>query len=206
MTASYPETSSTWRALGKQHHLSGNKQAMTVYALALHDPHDVWQTSAPKCNTGEVAHHPSASVTVPAGYVMVGGGAKVNWSGDGSLLTASFPANNRTWSAKAKDHLSTDKSSITVCVIGLKSNIGARLTTRIEKSTSAKLEHPTARSSPNTGQVLVGGGAHVNWTGEGNLLTGSYPADQITWQVNSKDHVEHSPSTITAYSIGLKVH
>src|SRR5215469_2593426 len=37
------------------------------------------------------APHPAAHVTVPPGYKLVGGGARVNWSGAGNLLTASYP-------------------------------------------------------------------------------------------------------------------
>ena len=52
---------------------------------------------------GSAAAHPSQSVSVPDEYKMVGGGALDNWSGYGNMLTASYPREDRTWTASGKD-------------------------------------------------------------------------------------------------------
>ena len=67
--------------------------------------------------TSGAAHHPSGSVNVEAGLQLVGGGAIVNWNGQGQLLTASYPEGS-TWQAAAKDHFEDDPSTITVYAMG----------------------------------------------------------------------------------------
>jgi hypothetical protein len=52
---------------------------------------------------------------------------------------------------------------------------------------------------------MVGGGAKANYTGEGNLLTASYPSNSSTWLAKSKDQIKSDPATITAYAVGIKV-
>src|ERR1700760_3609148 len=54
--------------------------------------------------TTGVTAHPSVEVTVPAGYKLLGGGALDNWTGAGSLLTASYPKTDNTWFVAGKDH------------------------------------------------------------------------------------------------------
>ena len=66
--------------------------------------------------------YPQYELLVPAGYKILGGGAKVNWEGAGSLLTASYPhfANGRwSWIAKSAQHIEWDQSTITVWAIAL---------------------------------------------------------------------------------------
>jgi hypothetical protein len=53
------------------------------------------------------------------------------------------------------------------------------------------------------GWVLSGGGALDDWTGDGNLLTGSFPQGH-GWIAAGKDHKISSPAAITAYAIGLR--
>ena len=56
------------------------------------------------------------------------------------------------------------------------------------------------------GYQLIGGGAKVFWnpqTQAGNLLVHSYPTSNY-WNAKSKDHHYSSPSTITAYAIGIQ--
>ena len=52
---------------------------------------------------------------------------------------------------------------------------------------------------------MVGGGARVNYTGEGNLLTASYPLDSTTWKASAKDHIRNDPATIDVCALGIKV-
>ena len=64
--------------------------------------------------------HPEAIVRAPAGFVMLGGGAKANWTGAGSLMTASFPSSDLSWTARSKDHLVSDSASLDVYAIVFK--------------------------------------------------------------------------------------
>ncbi|HEY1248149.1 MAG TPA: hypothetical protein VGE97_04110 [Nitrososphaera sp.] len=73
------------------------------------------------------------------------------------------------------------------------------------QSGSISEKHPWSKTRPpKVGPlapdwVLIGGGAKVNWKGEGNLLTASYPGPSGQyWMVASKDHIEHEECTITA--------
>jgi vibriolysin len=50
---------------------------------------------------------------------------------------------------------------------------------------------------------LSGGGALDDWSGNGNLLTASFP-NGAGWSAAGKDHEVASPAALTAYAIGLK--
>jgi hypothetical protein len=58
-------------------------------------------------------------VRVDEGYVLVGGGAKVNWEGAGNLLTASYPDAQGGWTAASKDHVSPDPAVIVAYALGV---------------------------------------------------------------------------------------
>jgi hypothetical protein len=68
--------------------------------------------------TSDVAAHPQAVARLRPGYVLTGGGARANWSGPGSLLTASFPNGKASWEGRAKDHVVAGPASLTVFAIG----------------------------------------------------------------------------------------
>jgi hypothetical protein len=203
----------------------GSPADIDVWAIAIHDPKNECEVKIfPK--ESAKAQHPSATATVPQGYVLTGGGAQANWNSKGSLLTASYPNDSTGWVAKSKDHGSGNEEAATVTAyaIGIKAADSAsrsvkeifekkNFETKLFTATSAKEEnHPTAVISVDLDYVLVGGGAYVNWDREGgnrkgNLLTASYPASLYTWNVASKDHLSgnEDPSKITAYAIGARV-
>ena len=204
LTSSFPRDAQTWYASGKDHsHVSPSK--ITVWAIALHDPGDDWDVRIFN-QPGQTAQHPNASVTVPNSYVMTGGGAKVNWTGAGNLLTASYPIDQYRWEARSKDHMIASPAAITVYAIGIRRRDGEPiLESRIFKNSGPKAQHPSVSVSVEPGFLLTGGGAKVNWTGVGNLLTSSYSAGDGTWNASSKDHSFADSATITAYAIGLKI-
>ncbi len=74
----------------------------------------VWATSG-------VTPHPLQSVYLPPGCIVTGGGARDNWTGQGNLLTGSYPlfGSIHGWEAEGKDHEVSDPASITVWAIGL---------------------------------------------------------------------------------------
>lgn len=151
--------------------------------------------------------HPVIEVDLPRNYVLIGGGAYVEGRGAGALLTESYPDYNKsTWHAASKDHLYPYAHNLTGYAIGLK--IDGIETDELKnyiaifEKTSELAHHPETTVSPIYGYKLIGGGAKVNWTGQGNLLVHSYPTNN-TWYAKSKDHGLSSHATITAYAIGI---
>lgn len=207
LTGMYPESGGTvWVATSKDH-LQPSPAQITGYCIAAQ-----MQNGTPippgdyqifRQDSG-VAAHPSAQVVLPGGWVLVGGGARANYAGLGNMLYASIPSGN-SWIASAKDHLQSDPATVTAFAIGLRQSFlaGAGLAV-----TSQSITTPIPTNHPWTTLVipdfhLVGGGAQVNWTGLGNLLTASFPQDRQTWIARGKDHLQPDPATITAWSIGL---
>lgn len=152
------------------------------------------------------AAHPGIDIAVPQGYRILGGGARVNWFGQGSLLTSIWPNNYQYWSATAKDHILPDHATVSAyAIIGRMSN-GQPISNDdyiIVEQTSVPASHPQTQVVLPYGFTLVGGGARVNWSGEGNMLTASYP-DGNSWVARAKDHQKSSVATVTAFAIGLR--
>lgn len=209
LTASYPQSVTAWEARGKDHKI-GDAASVTVYLTAIHDPEDIWDTQVFN-KTGEKANHPTAEVDLPEGWILSGGGACVNYTGAGNLMTASYPklaADGVTpvgWMAASKDQIDGDPTTITAYAVGLKCKLdGVTAQTLVTQATSAPEEWPSQSVSVGDGD-LVGGGAKDNWTGTGNLLTASYPLNNHEWEAKGKSHISSSSATITAYAIGLSV-
>ncbi|WP_437320944.1 hypothetical protein [Sorangium sp. So ce385] len=99
------------------------------------------------------------------------------------MLTASRPSSTV--------HL----SSRTVIVDGL--------SIQIFSARSELAQHPSASVDIPPSYKLLGGGAYIFPSVPGNVLWASYPASPTRWSVAGKDHIERSPSRITAYAIGL---
>jgi hypothetical protein len=202
LTASFPKDERTWVARSKAHRES-DPANIDVFAIALHDPTDEWEVDI-FSSTSSPNLIPSASVAVGSKYVLTGGGAEVHWSTEGSLLTASHPEGSATWVAKSKAHINAVDTSITAYAIGIRARNGVSgPSMKVFVKESASAQHPSTEVSVDAGYSLVGGGARVNWTGQGNLLTASFP-NGSKWQVASKDHEAPESCTITAFAIGIK--
>jgi vibriolysin len=202
LTASCPLNVNTWYAAGKDHEVSA-PATISAYAIALHDPNNVWDVTI-KQETSSPAAHPQAVAVLPDGFVLTGGGAFVHWNGAGNLLTASFPNSDKSWEVRSKDHDISDPAQITSYAIGIRPKPGQkRVQHLIKNATGGVAPHPTAHVALDPGWALSGGGAFDNWNGAGNMLTASYPSG-ISWIGSGKDHIESSPAAITAYVIGLR--
>ena len=55
-------------------------------------------------NEGVDREQAFGSASAQSGYLLVGGGARVHWEGEGRMLTASYPLDGQTWEARSKDH------------------------------------------------------------------------------------------------------
>ena len=204
LTASFPLNDSTWFVAGKDHEIS-SPASITAYAIALHDPENEWDVTI-NSEPSEPAAHPSAVAVLPAGFVLTGGGAFVNWHGAGNLLTASFPNSDTSWEVRSKDHDISDPAQITAYAIGMRPKAnGKKLHHEIKTATGAVAAHPSVTVQLDPGWSLSGGGAFDDWNGDGNLLTASFPQGE-GWVAAGKDHKVSSPASITAYAIGLREH
>lgn len=157
----------------------------------------------------------SGVLTLPSDYVIIGGGAIVtNVSSSSNLpvssfITASRPdfANN-SWIGQSKDHLNPELHRLTIYAIGLRpltmTSSQLRANMSVFTNTSSVLSHPQTSVTVPANYTMLGGGAQINYgSGAGNLLVHSYPSSLNTWSVRGKDHRFASPSTITAYAIGI---
>jgi hypothetical protein len=205
LTASYPSSATSWTAAGKSA-VESSPATITAYAVAIHDPNDDWEVTITE-STSQQAAHPYAAVAPAAGYALTGGGAKTNFSGAGSFLTASYPHFEATsgfyWYVNGKDHIHSDPATITAYAIGIKGAWPDVQTPAISvyESTSPVAQHPSVTVTlPITySGVVTTGGAIDNWTGWGNMLTAIYPTGDKTWVASGKDQAQGSPADIDGY-------
>jgi MAC/Perforin domain len=217
LTASFPESNTTWRANGHDLYENDNS-TISAFAIALYDPLDLWKvTIFESPPSGDDKNQPWTEKAVDADYVMVGGGARVNWgsynSKDPNVLFASYPVNEQTWGVHSKDqkeHGKESQATITAYAIGLKCNVtGVKVETDIRRSESKTDKLVIAEARPASGCVMAGGGASVQFNTvkkDWLLLTESYPKDDNVWCGNAKDNPIHpNDGVITVGCIGLKV-
>jgi hypothetical protein len=213
LTASYPSAAlDAWLVSSKDHHYR-EPHVAAAYAIGLaiegmsrEDLRDAIHLSIEQTH----GQHPEATATLPTGFVLVGGGAKIDSpAGQGNLLTASFPANERSWTAKAKDHHYESIARLSVLALGLREELPIG---RVEVSTSSRdsevANHPAVAAVVNEGYAMIGGGAQVHWHGDGSLLWRLEPRTSAAGQeyvAGAKDHQSPDPSALTAYALGLRI-
>jgi hypothetical protein len=166
--------------------------------------------------TSDYAQHPSVMIDSPQGWLILGGGAFVDWDGpcsppnsSGNLLTGMFPnGSGTTWTATSKDHLEVSRARIIgYCIVAQMKN-GTPIPNNnysIVVGTSMATPHPSLQVNLPLGFTLVGGGARTNYSGLGNMLYESSPRSGVdAWVGAAKDHIQSDPSTITVWAIGLR--
>jgi hypothetical protein len=124
LTASYPEDDH-WIATGHDHSQVSTGR-ITAYAIGLRCRlpgltvvHTI--TASPP---SQKAAWPQAQRPIDSQYLLVGGGARAEWSGYGQILTASYPdEEEHAWVATSKDHLHSDPGRVTAYAVGLKVSI-----------------------------------------------------------------------------------
>ncbi|MDO8267419.1 MAG: hypothetical protein Q7T32_06255 [Moraxellaceae bacterium] len=227
LTASYPEVDSAtseptgWTADSK-HLGTGTRARITVYVIAVNDPSDCWSVQAFQQSSTTAVAHPAATVTLGAGYVLTGGGARATPAtsgGNGNFLFSSIPyasgggSTYNGWAAQSKDHGISDVANITAFAIGIKA-AGAGVNTPTSNVFSGKpstlLSNPSAFTNgyngvlPGINCTMTGGGAYDNWgNAYGNLLTAIYPIGTGAWQAFAQSYGQDNPSVLTAYAVCL---
>ncbi len=80
------------RSVSSKDHSYSDPARINGYAIRLDDPMTLYQVTVAE-QVSAVSSQPSAKATLPAGYVMTGGGCRVNWQStppaNGNLLTGS---------------------------------------------------------------------------------------------------------------------
>jgi hypothetical protein len=166
--------------------------------------------------TPDSQQHWEVSAVLPPdardGAVVVGGGGWVqgNETSAGALLTCSCPTRDLDgWVVASKDHLDKDPHRLSVYLLALRIDgmrrDDLRWLVQTFEAKSARQEHPTAEVSVPEDYLMLSGGFWVDWHGEGNLATASFPnAAQNGWIAKSKSHIKPDAATITAYAVGIK--
>jgi hypothetical protein len=207
LTASFPETPNTWMAAGKDHN-AFDAASITAFAVAIHDPDDLWDVKISKSVAGNDEPTPMRMQPVESGYVMVGGGAQVLWSGKGpgNLLFASYAMDSNTWRGHSKAHGEDSDAKLVAYAIGLKPKLNEiKVEAAIQQAQSNESNRPKATAGVASDHVMTGGGACCLYKEPGVLLTESYPKDGKTWEGKGKAHLYECSTAVVVQSIGVKV-
>lgn len=162
----------------------------------------------------------SASCSLGGDYVMLGGGASIDYTGPGAMLWESRPLDGSdygtgsTWVASSKDHYSPDSHRLRVWVFGIqvKRTDGSWMPKSTLKSyVRYRSQWGTPTSGLGTsicpvpaGYLLVGGGGRAEWSGGyGRLLVRSSYYLEGIWRVETKDHLVPNSNATGAYCIGF---
>ena len=208
MTETYPENETSWTATLSQHDSSttGN---IAVYAVGLYDPSDDWDVVI---TDDESTSGSSSSVTasVPSGYQMTGGGARVSAtdSGAGVLLFGSYPSDGTNWRALGHQHKAVGTGKVTAYAIGVKhrTEVVCPMSCIIVSELSSTTAHPTVTITRSNADIVGGGGLGTLPTDAnslaGNILVSTAPlTDGTTWMAKAKDHKISHPGQVRAYAV-----
>jgi hypothetical protein len=123
LTESRPNGSLTlWKGRSKDH-MVADAHYLSVYAIGMKidGVTSAYLRSQISLDStvSSTANHPTAQKSVPAGYLLIGGGAYDHYTGYGNMLVKSYPKNSTTWSVEGKDHRRADACTITAYAIGI---------------------------------------------------------------------------------------
>jgi hypothetical protein len=148
--------------------------------------------------------HPEVTVECDRGFVVIGGGARVNADEPGNLLTMIMPVDKHKWRAKAKDH-NRPSPGATLTASCIAAEVSPENVFVAEATNVGARGRVSAHATLPSEYALVGGGARTWWEHPpwpGSLLTASFGSSD-TWTAEAKDHVTPSPVVVTAFAIGL---
>ena len=119
-TSSYPSSSSSWTASGKDHYIS-SPATMDAFAIGIRNniPGIGMLVSNYQVAGSSYAGNPSSEISASGGSVRVGCGAKINWNGYGNLLWKIQPTAENGCLASGKDHRAASPATIDTYAIGL---------------------------------------------------------------------------------------
>lgn len=149
------------------------------------------------------------TISVPEGWVVVGGGVYQNTDRSAQLLFASYPSDDLdSWVVSTKSHADVYSAQhITGYALGLKIDGLTEEQLREHISLTKVTGAPSNRLNVSAGvqefQHLIGGGVKIDFANSGMLAIASYPETPFTWMVKGKDHIDADTGVATAYAIGI---
>lgn len=118
LTGSFPSDEMAWTAQAQD---QGYECAASITAFAI----GMRPSNRAVINGTRIFHaecaansHPRAAIVLPSGYILTGGGARIEPTAEGNFLTGSFPSGTMSWDARGKDHLERSPSTVAAYVIG----------------------------------------------------------------------------------------
>jgi hypothetical protein len=193
LTKSMPLNSTTWIGKSKAHIIS-DPHYLTVYAIGMRfenvDPsylrskiHITSYQSPTNSNT------PTASVSIPSGCLLVGGGAYDNYNGYGNILISSKP-NLNEWYVAGQAYRRSDPSRITAYAIGIEDisypTVGYIQVAVNQTQVGVQNGEGDCYATAPTGYALTCPGGYTISHTYGRLLVGLFPLEPDA-QVVSKD-------------------
>ncbi len=151
---------------------------------------------------GAVALSPVATATVPNGYVMIAGGCRASFTGDGQLLTASYPSSPRTWTCRSEGHPKSPPKNITAYAVGIPERLG--IVPLIATSASPRGGNVRTQVNLPPGYIVVSGGCRLTQTPivSGHLINLMKPGTS-SFECEAIDHGARSKAVLTSYAIGI---
>jgi hypothetical protein len=223
LTASFPDTDlKTWHASSKDMDFLQTEQ-LASFAIGMRIDGISEATLRSKMTIvhadSAVNEHPTGSVALPAGYLLVGGGTAAHWSTQGLYLTQTYGnASSNTWSGAAKDHGHIENGYVTTYAIGVSTSL-----TKVCGGTSRTLFHFNSFSSPSfvatgystssmsvpSGHALTSVGGLASYNGPGRILTAITPwnsaaQSQMGALATSKDHEYTDSGNTQAYAASVQ--
>ncbi|MEL6535928.1 MAG: hypothetical protein AAFQ98_10975 [Bacteroidota bacterium] len=156
------------------------------------------------------------TASVPADYVVVGGGASINYgTGGGAMITESRPdVNNRSiWVASSSDFHYPNEHQMWVYAVGMKiSGVSAatlRQYTTVQLMGSQRSLNPDLTFGAPSGYQLLGGGVKLlsnchNCLNIPHFVQANYPVNANQWNVESGHVDNYVWNQIEGYAIGIK--
>ncbi|MCF2909667.1 hypothetical protein L1285_15185 [Pseudoalteromonas sp. DL2-H2.2] len=236
ITASYPDvnTQQSWIVSTKDHGYP-SRHNLTAYAIGIKikgisrseiREHNIIKTWCGSEQSQTASQNPNSSTRIPeSGYLMIGGGARSNWTDvrAGHLMYASFPNSYGKWVAATKDHGYYEKATLTTCIVGIRKDLAnAELGHNLGHIEPYQRfgdfnYHPSSRiestvNMPN-GFVLTGVGAEVSKNKEhlekpDVLLYSMHPqqhGNSSKVVSKAKDHMYGASAYLRSYAIGMKL-
>jgi hypothetical protein len=189
--STYPSGYSTFNWNAQSHdHQTADTHTLTVYAVGLKidgvtaSTLESYMSRVSSPLPTQYVHAPTASVSLTAGYNLVGGGAVVtDLNGNGNFLIYSYPSSTTTWEVGSKDQNVNSFAGIVAYAIGIPSTIPG-FSGQLEVSSASALVLPgygyaTASVTLPSGWAPTCVGAISTAYTNGRLLTGLRPPGAI---------------------------
>lgn len=202
-------------AASAQDNAMADPSPLDLFAIAIQDPDNAWVLSEQVVLSSSTADEASgmllAFARLSPGAVVVGGGCRMlDPNNLGVFLVSSYPRVDG-WECAARSLHVSSQGRLAAYVIRAQPRVAGTFLphVHIDYIESATDAHPhVAVQASKPGWVLTAGGASTNLQYGGQFLTATLPAHDAAgnltgWNVASKDHLDPSPSKITAYALSV---